>query len=176
MTTLAASLVRTESAPWNRLHRRGVDHFFERLDLALDFLRDELQLVALAGGQRRAAEPEDARRELRRQAGRIVGMNGHRSALDEQLIGQRDARRIAGRQRLDLRRVPALDRSHDARAARRQEEQLIAGAQRAGFDPAGENAPVIESIDVLNRETQRLVRDRCRRREWRRALRAPPVR
>ena len=143
----------------DRLHRRGVDDFFQRLDLALDFLRHELQLVALAGGQRRAAEPEDSRRELRREAGRIVGVHGHRSALDEQLIGERDAGRIAGRQRLDLRRVPALDRSHDARAARRQEQQLVAGPQRAGFDASGENAAMIEAIDVLNGEAQRLVRD-----------------
>ena len=143
----------------NGLHGRGVDDLFERLDLALDFLRHQLQLVALAGRQRRSAEPEDSRRELRREAGRIVGVHGDRSALDEQLIGERDAGRIAGRQRLDVRRVPALDRSHHARAPGGQEQQLVAGAERSGFDSPRKNAAMIEAIHVLNGKAKRLVRD-----------------
>ena len=52
-----------------------------------------------------------------------------------------------------------LDRSHDARAAGGQEEQLIAGAERAGFDSPGKNAAMVEAIHVLNGKAKRLVRD-----------------
>ena len=84
-------------------------------------------------------------------------MHGDRSALHEQLIRQGDSRRIAGFQHVDLRRVPALDGTDDARAAGWQEQQLIARLERARFDAPCENTAMIESIDILNGKAQRLI-------------------
>ena len=52
--------------------------------------------------------------------------------------------------------------SHVRRLARRQEHDLVADADAAGFDPAGDDAAVIEFVDVLHGDSQRQVLGRAR--------------
>ena len=89
----------------------------------------------------------------------MVLVAGDLATLDEKLLVEGHADRLAG-VRLDGQRidVPRLDRTDPRDLVGRREQQAVADAQHAGFDPAGENPPGVELVDVLDREAQRLVR------------------
>ena len=84
-------------------------------------------------------------------------MAGDLTALDEDLLVQGDADGLAG-MRLDRRRwrAPAFDGSDVRCQIRRREQQAVADPKDAGLDTPGKNTAIIELVDVLDRETQRL--------------------
>ena len=137
----------------------GIDDPFDRLDRDRALPGGELELVCLAHLERRPAEPEQGGAEHRGQLRRMVLVAGDLATLDEKLLVEGHADRLAG-VRLDGQRidVPRLDRTDPRDLVGRREQQAVADAQHAGFDPAGENPPGIELVDVLDWEAQRLVR------------------
>ena len=87
------------------------------------------------------------------------------AALDENLFGERDADRFPGSRELLRRRTPTLDGLHDGGLVVRRKNKHVADAYRARFDAACNDAPLVEAIDVLHRETERLLVEHHRRRE-----------
>src|SRR5215471_20143282 len=53
--------------------------------------------------------------------------------------------------------MPTFDRFDGADFVARRENDPVAHLDRAAFDTASKNPPVIESINILNRQTQRLI-------------------
>ena len=91
-------------------------------------------------------------------------MRRHRAALDEDLFGERDADALAGGGVVARRRVPAFDGFDGAGLVAGREEQPVADLERAALDAAGEDAALVEAIDILDGEAQRLVLGAARRR------------
>src|SRR6266536_2826318 len=73
------------------------------------------------------------------------------------LLRQRDADGFAGRGTLARWRTPTLDASDGAGLVRRREDEFVAYFDRAGFEAAGQNAPLVEAVEVLDGQAQRLV-------------------
>src|SRR5271154_2231209 len=55
------------------------------------------------------------------------------------------------------RRVPRFDRGDSGALARGREQQTVADLKTAAFNPAGDDAAMIEFEDVLNRIAQRQI-------------------
>src|SRR5262249_10135266 len=88
------------------LERGGVDDALDAHDLSIELLRSELDLGPLADGEVPFAHPEKARLETIRFNRRIRFVRGDVAALDEDLLGERDADAFARVRRVALRRVP----------------------------------------------------------------------
>lgn len=87
------------------------------------------------------------------------------AAFDEELVVQGDADGLAGRGGQDgAVDAPGLDRLDLGAGVARAEQQGVAHAQLAALDAAGEDAALVELVDVLDREAQRQFhRQRLRR-------------
>ena len=138
----------------------GVNHPFQLLDVALDFLRGELEPVFPARHERLFAQPEDAGLEAGERVGRRVLRRGNGPALDKDLVGERDPDAFAGLGEVARGSVPALDGLHRAGLVAGGEDQPVADLDAAALDAPGQDAPVVEAIHVLNREPQGLVAER----------------
>ena len=55
------------------------------------------------------------------------------------------------------RRVPAFNRLDSADLVGRREDQAVAHLERARLDPARQDAPVVEAVNVLDGQAQGLV-------------------
>src|SRR5581483_9892232 len=137
--------------------RGGVDDLLDGGDFTLGFLGGELELVGAALGKGIAAEPEEAGFETVQFVGRILFVRGDGAALDENLLGEGDADGFAGDGSGLRRGAPALDGLDRADLVAGREEETIADLERSGLDAAGEDAALVEAIDVLDGETQRLI-------------------
>ena len=80
----------------------------------------------------------------------------HRAALDEDLLGQRDADGFAGLGLLGRRGVPAFDRLDSADLLLGRKNEPVADLERAGLDAARQDAALVEAVDVLDGKAQRL--------------------
>ena len=78
------------------LQRGGVDDALDLLDLAVGFLRGELEAVVASRDQGLLAEPEDAGFETGQPVRRGVLEGGDGPALDKDLLGEGDADAFAG--------------------------------------------------------------------------------
>src|SRR6267154_149491 len=125
--------------------------------MALHFLCRQLQLIRLAFGQRLLAQPEQAGFKTGKLEWREGFWGGNRAARDEDLFGEGDADGFAGERAVARRRVPPLDAFDGAALVGWGENQPISYLERTGLDSAGQNAAFIETVNILDRETQRLV-------------------
>ena len=141
------------------IERGGVDDFLDAHDFGVEFLRGELQPVALADGEVAAAHPEQAGLEAVRLDGRVVLVRGDVAALDEDLLGERDADAFARDGDGLLRRAPHLDAGDDAGLVVRREDEGVADAQRAALDATRDDAALVEAIHILHGKAQRHVVD-----------------
>ena len=162
----------------HRLERGGVDHPFQLVDLAFGFLRRQPEPVFPARCEGPFAEPEDSGLEAGQRVRRRLLQRGDDPALDEHLVGERDADAFAGLGGVARRGIPALNGLHGAGFVAWREDQPVPDFDAATLDAAGQDAAVVEAIHVLNRESQRLVAGRLggfepvERRQHRRAF--PP--
>jgi hypothetical protein len=119
----------------------------------------ELQLIILAAfAEGVAAEPEQACLEPGQFVRGSGFESGHRTALDKDLFCEGDADGFAG-----LGSVRWEGRSSVRSNVRswscsvRTEAQAVTHAERPGFDATDQDATVIESIDILDGESEGLI-------------------
>ena len=133
-----------------------VDDVLDRRDRDRGLERVELEDVLAAGRQGLVTEPEEARLEDVGLEGGFFLVAHDLAALDEDLLVEGDAEALAGARRLErLRHVPGLDRLDPRRLVRGREDDRIADLQPTGLDPAGDDAALVELVDVLHRHPER---------------------
>ena len=82
------------------------------------------------------------------------------SSTDEDLFGEGDGNGVTGFGLGFCWGAPDLDGGDGACFVVGRKDELVTDAEGAGFDATGEDAPVIESVDVLNGEAQRHIVER----------------
>ena len=137
------------------LEGRGVGHLDDLRDDRVDVLGEQAQAVGLVLDQRFLAQPEDAGAEFAADAGLVGGVRGHLAAFDEDLLGERHAGGTArADDRAGLGARPVLEGTDRAAPAAGLEDELVARADGAGFDAAGDDAAMVEAVDVGDRQAQ----------------------
>ena len=80
------------------------------------------------------------------------------AALDEDLLVGRDADRLGRAHLVGLRGMPRLNALDARHLVGGREQQPVADLEAPARDPPGEDAPIIELVDVLDRQAQRQAR------------------
>jgi hypothetical protein len=96
---------------------------------------------------------------------RVVFVRNDVAALDENLLGERDADALASGGVVARRGVPTLDAGDDAGFCIGRKNERVADAQRAAFYATGDHAALVETIHVLDGEAHREFGERFRRLE-----------
>ena len=95
-------------------------------DFARDILRREAETVGMPNRQRVLRHPKNPRLHLAVFERRVRFMRRDRAALDENLVGQRDADRFAHIGHAACRRIPSFDGFHGADAPAGGENDAVA--------------------------------------------------
>jgi hypothetical protein len=157
-SSCASSSARTRHGGGLRALRQalGIVEPLDRLHGGADIARGDAQAIVLADPQRLVAEPHQAGAEDVGLDRRVLLQAGDGAALDEELLVQREADGLAG---LRLggrhRNVPAFDAGDARHLVARRKQQAVADAQAARLEAADEDAPLVELVDVLDRQAQR---------------------
>ena len=139
-----------------RFERGGVGHLDDLGDDRVDVLGEQAQAVGLFLDEGFLAEPEDAGAEFAADAGLVVRVGRDLAAFHEDLLGERHAGGAArADDRTGVRTRPVFERAHRAAATAGLEDELVTRADGAGFDAAGDDAAMVETVDVGDRQAQR---------------------
>ncbi len=116
----------------------------------------DLDEIGAARLQRVARHPDQMRGKLVGDLRTRARGSEHVAARDVDLVGKRHGDRVAGLRRFH-RRVAVDDRLHDRGAPGRQHGDLVADAQAATGNGAGEAAKIgVRPVDPLHRQAERL--------------------
>src|SRR5207302_10543153 len=101
-----------------------------------------------------ADDPKNVRMNPVRFDRRFGLMRGDVTALDKDLLGQRDPDRITGDRFLVAGSAPLFDRLNFRRLVRRRKNQFVPYPEFSSLDSAGDDATLVEPINVLHAKTQ----------------------
>src|SRR4051794_20747777 len=108
--------------------------------------------------QRSHAQPEHVAAKLGGRDRRGVLVGCHFAALDEDLLVKRYADRLPSHRllwkRVHVEALNALDPSHLVGG---RKDESVANMEISSGDPAGDDSPLVELINVLDRQAQRLL-------------------
>src|SRR5438105_7903798 len=111
----------------------------------------------MANLERLPHDPKKIRVKSIRLNRRVIFMRSDIAAFYENLFAQHDSDGVPCHGWTVRRCVPTLNSCDNRRFVCRRKNQLIPRSQRSRFDPAGNDAPSIKSINILNAEAERKI-------------------